>query len=78
MNSVHAQFGFVDACYSAVISLAFVSPSSVLPRIIEQLQEDLNPKVINSISDDDLAIWATPEGTTYVDGQFQLASISYL
>ena len=29
----------------------------------------VDPDVLNSISDEDLAIWATPEGTTFVDGK---------
>ncbi|KAF8959922.1 armadillo-type protein [Flammula alnicola] len=62
-----SKFGFADACYSAITTLAFISPSLVLPRIVEQLQQDLDPNVLNTLSDDELAIWATPEGTTFVD-----------
>ncbi|KAF8911690.1 armadillo-type protein [Gymnopilus junonius] len=59
--------GFADAAYSAVTTLTFISPAAVLARIADQLKEDLSPEVLQSLSDDDLAIWATPEGTTYVD-----------
>jgi len=62
------QAGFEDASYSAVTTLTFISPTSVLPQIIRRLQEDLDPEVLNALSDEELSIWATPEGTTFVDG----------
>lgn len=62
------QAGFEDASYSAVTTLAFISPTAVLPQIIQRLQEDLNPDVLDALSDEDLSIWAMPEGTTFVDG----------
>jgi hypothetical protein len=64
------QFGFAEASYSAITSLTFISPATVLPRIVDQLKDDLDPAILNSLTDDDLAIWATPEGTTFVDGVF--------
>lgn len=64
------QFGFAEACYSAITTLTFISPATVLSRIVDQLKDDLDPAVLNSLTDDDLAIWATPEGTTFVDGVF--------
>jgi hypothetical protein len=62
------QQGFSEASYSAVTTLVFVAPSSVLPRIANQLNEDINTKVLNDIPDLYLGVWATPEGTTFVDG----------
>ena len=62
------QAGFEDASYSAVTTLAFISPTSVLPQVIRRLQEDLDPEVLNALSDEDLSIWAMPEGTAFVDG----------
>ena len=64
------QYGFPEASYSAVTTLCFVSPASVLPRVVKQLQADLNPASLNALSDFDLGVWATPEGTTFVDGWF--------
>ncbi|KAG7440398.1 ARM repeat-containing protein [Guyanagaster necrorhizus] len=59
-NTFSEGFGFKEASYRAVTTLAFVSPESVVPQ-------DAN--AINGLSEDDLGIWATPEGTTYVDGE---------
>lgn len=64
------QYGFPEASYSAVTTLCFVSPASVLPQIVKQLQDDLDPASLNALSDFDLGVWATPEGTTFVDGYF--------
>lgn len=52
-------------------TLAFVSPATVLPRIVEQLRTDINPTLVNSLTETDLGIWATPVGITYVDGGWQ-------
>ena len=62
------QYGFSEASYRAVTTLCFVSPASVLPQIVKQLQDDLDPTSLNALSDFDLGVWATPEGTTFVDG----------
>ena len=35
---------------------------------MDQLKLDLHPSVIASLTELDLGILATPEGTTYVDG----------
>ncbi|ESK85788.1 translational activator [Moniliophthora roreri MCA 2997] len=59
--------GFPEASYRAVTTLVFVSPDGVLPRIMDQLREDISPSNINSLAEFDFAVWATPEGTTYVD-----------
>ena len=45
---------------------------------MEQLQVDLNPANLNALSDFDLGVWATPEGTTFVDGQLFFFSSSDL
>ena len=37
---------------------------------MEKLHDDIKPDVLNGISDLDLGVWATPEGTTFVDGQY--------
>ncbi|KAJ3745026.1 armadillo-type protein [Lentinula detonsa] len=59
--------GFPQACYRTVSTLAFVSPGDVLPRILQQLKQDINVDVLDSLTEDDFGIWATPEGTTFVD-----------
>ena len=62
------QPGFAGASYTAVSTLAFVSPGTVLPQIVES--------VVNALSESDFAIWATPEGSTYIDGKFVPAVIN--
>lgn len=59
---------FEEASYRAISVLAFVSPEVILPRVVEQLRADINPETINALTDLDLGVWATPEGTTFVDG----------
>ena len=41
---------------------------------MKQLQDDLDPANLNTLSDFDLGVWATPEGTTFVDGYFLSSS----
>jgi hypothetical protein len=62
--------GLSEASYTANATLVFVAPSNILPRVMEQLNDDIKPDVLNGISDLDLGVWATPEGTTFVDGQY--------
>ncbi|KAJ3902374.1 hypothetical protein F5879DRAFT_1043683 [Lentinula edodes] len=50
-----------------VSTLAFVSPGDVLPKILEQLRQDINLDVLSSLTEDEFGIWATPEGTAFVD-----------
>ena len=59
--------GFAEASYRAVTTLSFVAPEAVIPQIVEQLRRDINAQELSAVTDEDLAIWATPEGTTYVD-----------
>ena len=60
--------GFVEAGYRAITTLAFVAPSAVIPKVVEQIRGDLKAEDVHSLTDDDLGIWATPEGQTFVDG----------
>ncbi|KAF8627766.1 hypothetical protein AX17_006131 [Amanita inopinata Kibby_2008] len=66
-STIDSKNGFQEASYNAVKTLAFVSPETVLPRIYEQLCADLDPALVNDLTNTDLGIWKTPEGTTYVD-----------
>lgn len=65
-----AQFGFPEASYRAVTTLAFIAPTVVLPRIMDQLKADLDPASLHSLTDFDYGVWETPEGTTFVDGSY--------
>ncbi|KDQ56445.1 hypothetical protein JAAARDRAFT_36597 [Jaapia argillacea MUCL 33604] len=59
--------GLTEAGYRAVTTLTFVSPTTVLPRVMEQLRTCINPSEINSLSDTDLGIWQTPPDQTFID-----------
>ncbi|KAK0212097.1 armadillo-type protein [Desarmillaria ectypa] len=75
-NALSEAVGFKEASYRAVITLAFVSSETAVPRIVDQIRKDIDANVINGLSNDDLGIWATPEGTTYVDGETPLIFLS--
>lgn len=66
------KHGFSQASYNALTTLVFVAPAAVLPRVLDQLKADIDTATLNGISAHDLAVWATPEGTTYVDGKILL------
>ncbi|KAK0468862.1 armadillo-type protein [Armillaria novae-zelandiae] len=66
-NALSEAAGFKESSYRAVTTLAFVSPETAVSRIVDQLRKDIDAKVINGLSEDDLGIWLTPESTTYVD-----------
>ncbi|KAF5368138.1 hypothetical protein D9615_010210 [Tricholomella constricta] len=49
-------------------SALWLAPEVFFPRIMEQLQVDMNPSLINSLTETDFGIWLTPNGMTYIDG----------
>jgi hypothetical protein len=53
----------------AVGTLAFVSLTTALPQVIDQLQAGINSSVVNALTEAGISIWLMPEGTTYTDGQ---------
>ncbi|KAJ7077832.1 armadillo-type protein [Mycena belliarum] len=59
--------GLTDAAYSALTTLAFVAPGAVLPRIMEQLRADIDPSVLNALTEEELGMWRMPEGSTFID-----------
>ncbi|EPQ55338.1 ARM repeat-containing protein [Gloeophyllum trabeum ATCC 11539] len=59
--------GLVKSSYRVLSTIAFVAPAAVLPRAMDQLRLDISASDINSLTDTDLGIWATPEGATYID-----------
>jgi len=63
--------GLSEASYTANATLVFVAPSDVLPRVMERINNDIKPNILNGITDLDLGVWATPEGTMFVDGQYR-------
>ena len=44
-----------------------MAPDAVIPKVVDKIRTDLKADVVQSLTDDDLGIWATPEGQTYVD-----------
>ncbi len=60
---------YAEARYRTTTTLAFISPDTVLPRVMEQLHADLSLK-IGQLTDLDIGVWNTPEGQTFIDGKF--------
>lgn len=56
------------ASYNAITTASFVAPETVLPPLMSQYSQDLDSFNFTSLSEDDIAIWDTPENTPYVDG----------
>ncbi|KAJ7281606.1 armadillo-type protein [Mycena rebaudengoi] len=59
--------GLPDAAYSALTTLTFVAPETVVPRIMDQLRTDIDPSVLNALTEEDLGMWRMPEGSAFVD-----------
>ncbi|PGH08884.1 hypothetical protein GX51_00941 [Blastomyces parvus] len=55
------------AAWNAAADLAFVAPDTIIPRLVKQIHEDLNPKRVLKFEPTDIAIARTPEGTLFVD-----------
>lgn len=36
---------------------------------MDQLRVDVDAKALNALTEEDIGIWETPEGSTYVDGE---------
>ncbi|TBU31959.1 ARM repeat-containing protein [Dichomitus squalens] len=59
--------GFAEAGYRAITTLAFVAPEAVLPKVVEKIGADIKADDVQRLTDEDLGIWGTPEGQTYID-----------
>ncbi|KAG6873014.1 hypothetical protein C0995_003975 [Termitomyces sp. Mi166 len=68
-SAVDAKFGFADASYSAVNTLAFIAPEKALPRIMDQLREDINPVVINALTESDFVLVSKGEAKVSTKGK---------
>ncbi len=55
------------AAFKAAAELAFVAPDVLTPRIVQLIQQDLDPKQLDKIGPTEAAIFRTPEGTAFVD-----------
>ncbi|KAF8445059.1 hypothetical protein L210DRAFT_933393 [Boletus edulis BED1] len=60
------KLGFTEASYRVIGTLAFVAPQAVLPHVMDRLWVDIDAKALGGLSEEDLGIWETPEGTMYV------------
>lgn len=56
-----------QAAYAAGADLAFVAPEVAIPRLVEQIKQDLDPKQLENIGPTEAAIFRTPEGTPFID-----------
>ncbi|KAF9496394.1 ARM repeat-containing protein [Pleurotus eryngii] len=66
-STIPAKLGFSEASYRSAATLAFIAPSTVVPRVVDQLKVDLDPSTVNGLTDMDLGVWSTPEGVPFVD-----------
>ncbi|KAI5120166.1 hypothetical protein M0805_008433 [Coniferiporia weirii] len=51
----------------AVTTLSFIAPDIIVPVVVAQIKNDLMPSKFASLSEEDVKIWGTPEGTLYVN-----------
>ncbi|KAJ6134355.1 eIF-2-alpha kinase activator GCN1 [Penicillium sp. IBT 18751x] len=56
-----------SAVWTAAGDLAFVAPDVMIPRLVEQIKEDLDGARLAKFTATDAAISRTPEGTVFVD-----------
>jgi hypothetical protein len=55
------------AAYNAAAELAFVAPDVMTLRVVNLIEQDLDPKQLDNIGPTEAAIFRTPEGTAFVD-----------
>lgn len=55
------------AAYDASAELAFVAPGKVLPLLIQQIKDDLNPSQLTGFGPTEAAIARTPAGVAFID-----------
>jgi hypothetical protein len=53
-----------------------VSPNKALPSLVEIVKHDLDPERLRSLTKFDYDVWATPEGTPFVDSK-ELSLVIY-
>lgn len=56
-----------DAALKAAATLAFVSPESITPLLVNLFEKDLDPALLADIGPTEVGMWRTPAGTTFVD-----------
>lgn len=69
---------FAQAAYRAATTLALVAPATIVPLLFAQFEDDLSLSHIANLGVLEYGVWATPEGTPFVDGALSIASLSLL
>src|SRR5271154_5903650 len=64
----HQDLEFQTAAFAACGTLAFISPETAIPLLVDQVAEKLSPSVYNWITPIDIQIWKAPEGVPVIDG----------
>lgn len=62
----HVQDQHLAAC-SAAADLAFVAPEVAIPRIMDQIDSDLDTAQLSHVGPTEAGMYRTPEGTMFVD-----------
>ncbi|KAL8672100.1 MAG: hypothetical protein Q9168_003432 [Polycauliona sp. 1 TL-2023] len=55
------------AASNAAAELAFVAPETIIPLLVQEIEQDLPADIVRSCSPTDIAIARTPEGSTFID-----------
>ncbi|KAH8425604.1 putative translational activator [Aspergillus melleus] len=67
-DPVQSKIPEIDAAvWAAAGDLAFVAPDTMVPQLVAQIQDDLDPSRLSKLTPTDAAIARTPEGTMFVD-----------
>ncbi|KAI9675942.1 MAG: translational activator of GCN4 [Trizodia sp. TS-e1964] len=57
----------MQAVYNAAAELAFISPDTIVPMLVSNLERDLDVTQMEGISPHEAAIYKTPKGQPYLD-----------
>ncbi|CAB4435369.1 unnamed protein product [Rhizophagus irregularis] len=63
----HEQKHFYKAAMSAIATITFISPETIIPLFLTQCHRDLDASLFDNIGENDVEIWKTPEGTLFID-----------
>ncbi|KAL3473614.1 armadillo-type protein [Aspergillus californicus] len=67
-DPVQSKVPQVDAAvWAAAGDLAFVAPDAMVPKLVNQIKDDLDVSRVSKLTPTDAAIARTPEGTMFVD-----------
>lgn len=67
LRGVNQSPQFAEAAYRASTTLAFIAPATIVPLLFAQLEDDLSLSHLAFIGPTEYGIWATPEGSTFID-----------